>query len=164
MSRLIYLRGSPGSGKHTIGQLLAKELGCGYLWFHDLYREERPNALKIARTILPALAVRLATGNDLVFTRPSKLASTVEQAVTLAGHMGYTTKVIKLVAPRETLLQRVTSREPQLWRVSNEQRLDEYLGDLGGPEPYGGEHIVFTGTNTPEKCVQWIREVLGAQS
>jgi hypothetical protein len=150
LKTLLYIRGEPGSGKHTIGQLVARQLEWDYLWFHDLYRLPKPDPFAIACTVIPALASRLASGINLVFTRPSRLASTVKAAQILASHFEYNMIVARLTAPRSVLLQRVKSRESHNWRVSSEAGLDDYLRD-GGAEPFLGEVWFKTDARQPEQ-------------
>lgn len=153
MSKLLYIRGEPGSGKHTVGRIAAEMLGWEYLWFHQLYREPSADPVAIARLVLPGLAKRLARGRNLIFTRPSRLRSTVAAVVAMAEAFGYEVRVVRLTAGRETLLQRVRSRKAEPWRVSDDAGLDRYLAD-GGAEEWSGEQIVATDGMTPEQVAE----------
>jgi hypothetical protein len=137
---LLYLRGEPGSGKLTIATHLKLLLDWEHVWFHDLYSLPNTDPVEIARRVLPGLADHLRWGKSLIFSRPSRLATTVECVEVMARHCGYDVFVARLTASRETLLQRVEGRKKLDWRVSDEAGLDRYLHD-GGAEAYLGERV-----------------------
>lgn len=157
---LLYIRGVPGSGKHTIGRIIADRLQWSYLWLHDVYKMPFADPIEIARSVIPALANQMREGKSIVFTRPSRLRSTVEAAAVLAGHCGYDFRVVRLTASRNTLLQRVTTRDRHDWRVSDSEGLDEYLRD-GGPERYPGEKEVVNEAVSMEKAATLVIKAAG---
>lgn len=157
---LLYIRGVPGSGKNTVGRAVAERLDYSYLWFHDCYKYTKPDPVAIARRVLPMLAMYLGKGKSLVFTRPSRLRSTVEGSAVLAEHCGYDFRVVRLNASRATLEARVRERTRHEWRVSDSTGLDEYLRG-GGPEPYPGEHEVLNDGLTIEQAATAVIKAAG---
>lgn len=159
MKRLLFLRGSPGSGKQTVGKIVSELLQWEMLWFHDLYRLPDPDPVVIATIVLPGLAMRLQSGKDLVFVRPARLRSTVEEVINLATHCGYSSMVVRLTASRAKLVSRVMEREKFPWRVSDSKGLDKYLAN-GGAEDYPGESIIETDNLTPEEVASFIERLV----
>ena len=155
MKRLLYLRGEPGTGKHTVGKLLAARWGWDFLWFHDLYRGIGSDRAAEDAALLPELARRLTDGRDLIYARPSRLAMTVGLVTGMARGVGYTPFVVRLTADYETQCRRVTDRPHAPWRASSAADLDAYRA-RGEFEPVVDELALATSDKSPESVAQWI--------
>jgi predicted kinase len=162
LKTLLYLRGEPGTGKHTVAKLLEQRLGWKVFWLHDL------DSLcvlfgtsKLARLMDDVTKAVLGhffeTGQNLIYVRPSRDRETVYRVLRLAERAGYRTVLVTLAADYETLRGRVEARVGSDWRVSTRAGLDEYLSrPATAPEGV----VVQTGGKTAEEVADEVRGLL----
>ena len=165
---LITISGEPGSGKTTVGRLLAKRLGLPHVYAGDLYRQEAKsrglsleqfNALcerdhSIDRKLDEAMEARARHGDVVLEGR-------------LAGYFAAKGELpalkIWLTASDEVRARRVAEREDGDWREVlrvNEERhssdarryLEIYGADLADRSVY--DVVLSTDDSTPEDLVE----------
>jgi len=167
---LITLSGVPGSGKTTVGKLLARRLGLPYVYAGDLYRQEakrRGLTLEefnrecekdhsIDRQLDEAMAARAAAGDVVLEGR---------LAGYLAARDGLDALKVWLTASDEVRARRVAQRENGDWReiekenrtrhASDARRYREIYGfDLGATEVY--DLVLSSDDRRPEDLVDEI--------
>ncbi len=167
MPTVLYLRGVPGTGKHTVARILERDLGWPRLWVHHfdaIYRiigEHRVPDLtdKLFRDVADYL---MQKQRDFIIVRPSRQTRSMESIAEECRKFGYSFLPVRLTASYDTLLTRVTRRWHESdFRVNSKAGLDEYLGDRK-EEEFPGEHVVNTDKLTPEDAAAQIRKLIGA--
>ena len=165
MPTCLYLRGSPGVGKHTVGKLLERDLGWPLVWVHQfdavyaaINEYKVPDLTdKLIRDVANHLMDRR---RDFLVVRPSRRAWGLWSLGKDAATRGYTFVAVKLTADYATLAQRVTRRwHESPFRITTREGLDEYLG-ARSEEEYDGEHVIDTSRLTPEQVAGKVKELL----
>lgn len=154
MKTLLYVRGEPGTGKHTVGQMVANYLGWPMLWVHlfdPVYRlvgDHRVPAL--TDELMTATATHLmSSGRDFLVVRPSRWWGSVSDVRTEAEGRGYRFVLVRLAAEYPTMLSRVLSRSDRSeFRISTKEALDEYLA--ARPAVELDETVIDTTRTGPE--------------
>lgn len=132
MKQLLYLFGEPGTGKITVARILQARLGWRLFWLHDL---DSVCAI-VGRYPLPRLMDRISlavleeltdAGENIIYVRPSRDRESVVRVLELAERAGYDSLAVRLWAPREVMLERVTSRERSAYRIGSAVELVNYL-------------------------------------
>lgn len=165
---IITISGEPGSGKTTVGRLLAKRLGLPHVYAGDLYRQEAKrrglsleqfNALcerdhSIDRELDRAMEARARQGDVVLEGR-------------LAGYFaakgGLPALKVWLTAGDEVRARRVAQREEGEWREVLRVNEDRHRSDAGRyREIYGFDLadksvydvVLSTDESTPEDLVE----------
>ena len=167
MSRqLLYLFGEPGTGKITVARILQKRLGWRLFWLHDLDlvseivgRYPLPRLMdKVSEAVLEEL---MSTGEDIIYVRPSREVKTRRGVAALCVRHDYTRIAVQLVAPYETLVERVTARGESRFRIGSKEGLDRYMKSRPGHGIIGaGEYVLSTWNKSPEQVADEIECIL----
>lgn len=160
----LYLRGEPGSGKITVARLLQEQLGWRLFWIHDLDNIARLVGDHRVPRLMDAVSGAvikhlLASGQDIIYVRPSRERRTVELVHDLAAQAGYKFTLVSLCASYDTLLKRVCQRpdtEGNAFRIKTKARLDEYLTDRPLTE-IDGDLVIDTDLRTPAEVAELIK-------
>lgn len=160
----LYLRGSPGAGKHTVARILARRLNWKLFWLHDLDgickvvgSHQIPRLMdEVTRPILQHL---LAQEQNLIYVRPSRDAETVRRVRELVACSGRRFLPVQLMAPYATLVARVAARPEGDCRIHDEAGLKEYLS-ARPPSCLAGEVCISTDECTPARVAYRIEELL----
>ena len=164
MPTLLFIRGSPGSGKITAARILERDLGWRLFWLHDLdgisrtvgHGRDGNLARLMDEMTAPVLRHLMRDGKDLIYVRPARDRETVELALDLAACAGYRFVLATLVAKYSTLCSRVESRPFVPGRISSRLELDEYLSSRPLLEINTGL-VVETDGKTPEEVAEEIK-------
>ncbi len=166
MPTCLYIRGVPGSGKHTVGCLLERDLGWPMLWVHLF----DPVYATVGEHKAPDLTDRLMAaaadylihykGRDLIVVRPSRQIAGMQRIRDDASAHGYKFIPVRLTAAYPILATRVTRRWTESpFRLTTREALDEYLADRP-EEAFPGEFVVETDRMSPEQVAGRIKELL----
>jgi len=164
--QLLYLFGEPGTGKITTARILEKRLGWKLFWLHDLdsvckivSRYPLPRLMdRISEAVLEEL---MAAGENILYVRPSRDAKTRRGVSALCVKNDYCCIKVRLWAPYETMVQRVTSRTPAEFRAGSKEELDRYLRSRPSTIPAGiADHNVNTAGKSPEQVADEIERIL----
>ncbi len=167
MPTVLYLRGSPGSGKRTVADVLDRDLHWPVLWVHSfdaVYRiigeYKTPDLTdKLIRDVACHLMQR---NRDFMVVRPSRQTWGMRGVAEEAKSFDYTFVPVMLTASYATLLTRVTRRWSESpFRLTTKEALDEYLA-ARREEAWPGEHTIDTDKLTPEQVCGRIKELLPA--
>lgn len=167
MPTCLYLRGCPGSGKHTVARILERDLGWPRLWVHHfdpVYRAIGEYKVPDLTDHLMYVVARhlIRRGRDFLAVRPSRDSGSVASMDGHARLYGYAFVPVRLTASYDTLVTRVRRREKgneSPFRLTTKEALDEYL--TARPEqPYPGEFVIDTDRLTPEQVAGKIKELL----
>ncbi len=165
MPTVLYLRGSPGTGKRTVADVLERDLRWPVLWVHQFdavytaIGEYKVPALtdKLMRATAAHLMER---GRDFIAVRPSRQTWGLEGIKADAGSYGYRFVAVRLTAAYPVLVQRVTRRwHESPHRLTTREALDEYLS-ARPEEAFPGEFEVKTDSLTPEQVAGRVKELL----
>jgi adenylate kinase len=128
MSKIIVMMGPPGAGKGTQARLLAERRGIPQISTGEILREmakaNTPLASKIKSDLEEGRLVSDDVLADIILKRTSQpdceggyildgFPRTIEQArllENLAASQGHEVRLIKIIVPRELLMQRLTGR------------------------------------------------------
>lgn len=168
MKTLLYIRGKPGTGKHTVSKIIANYLKWPVLWVHDfdaVYRaigEHRDPYL--TDDLMNAVAKRVMTsGRDFMIVRPSRDWVSVSEVEREAVYREYRMVVVRLTADYGTLQERIAARvvggDSSPFRVSTKAALDEYLSARPDTD-YPGECVIPTDGIGPEIVARRIVELV----
>ena len=167
MSRqLLYIFGEPGTGKITVARILQKRLGWRLFWLHDLDlvseivgRYPLPRLMdRVSEAVLEEL---MSTGEDLIYVRPSRETKTRRGVAAICARHDYTRIAVQLIAPYETLVERVTARGESRFRAGSKADLDRYLKSRPGHGFINaGEYILSTWDKSPEQAADNIEVYL----
>ncbi len=160
MPNLLMIRGTPGTGKRTVSQILATKLGWRLFWLHDIdpiYKvvgNHRVPRLQdeISEAILRHLCKRQ---ENVIFVRSARDRETCRgvKGVTLKYKHKFT--LVTLKADYPILLERVRQRPDDPYRIHDREGLDEYLA--ARPEAaFDGEHVIHTDALTVEQVAEKI--------
>ncbi len=145
----LYLRGVPGSGKHTVAELLSRDLGWPLVWVHHFdavyaaIGEHRVPDLT-DKLIEATAAYLMKKRKNLIIVRPSRQVHGMECAAVDAQDFDYKFVPVQLTARYATLATRVTRRHYESpFRITTAAALDEYLA-ARQPEAFPGETIIET--------------------
>lgn len=161
----LYLRGSPGTGKRTVADILERDWGWPVIWVHAfdaIYKAigeyKVPDLTdKLIRDVASHLMSRK---RDFIIVRPSRTAWGIENIKQAAKWYHCKLIVVTLTADTETLYTRVTRRwHESPFRLTTREALDEYLGERKG-EAFDGEHTIDTTNLTPEEVAARVKELL----
>ncbi len=161
----LYLRGVPGSGKHTVAELLSRDLGWPLVWVHSLdgvYKAVGEHRVpELTDKLMYAVAQYLAGSHrDMIVVRPSRGTHGMRTIHSLAHRSAYKFVPVQLTAAYATLATRVTRRHYESpFRITTRESLDEYLA-ARQPEAFPGETIIETDDLEPEQVAARIRELL----
>lgn len=167
MPTCLYIRGCPGSGKHTVARILERDLGWPRLWVHHfdpVYRAIGEYQVPDLTDALVGAAARhlMGRGRDFLVVRPTRDAGALKAMESLAYHHRYGVVPVRLAASYATLVTRVRRRQcgsESPFRLTTKEALDEYLG--ARPESaFPGEHVIDTDALTPEQVAGKIKELL----
>lgn len=163
----LYLRGAPGSGKHTVARILERDLGWPRLWVHHfdaVYRAigdyKVPNLTD--ELMLPVCVHLMLKKKNLIVVRPSRNINLMIDVSSHAESYGHRFVPVRLTAKYDTLVTRVTRRavgNESPFRLTTRTALDEYLKDRP-EENWIGETVVPTDLMTPEQVAGRIKELL----
>ena len=165
MPTVLYLRGTPGTGKRVTADILERDLGWPVVWVHffdKVYAAIGSHQVPdLTDKLIRATAGHLmAWGRDFIVVRPSRQAWGMECVKADASARGYKFLPVRLTAAYPVLVQRVTRRwHESPFRVTTREALDEYLA-ARAEEPFPGEFEVKTDHLTPEQCAGRIKELL----
>ena len=163
----VILTGFMGTGKSTIGKLLAIKLNYGFVDTDDLIekREHRSIAAifqdegeETFRKLESMIARELAEQDGLIIATGGRLMLDKQNAAALAA----TGAVFCLTAKPEVLLERLTNDEekrPLLAGPEPEQRIRDLLSSRA--EAYGRFPQIDTSDRSPDEIVAEIRLLLG---
>ncbi len=166
MPTCLYLRGVPGSGKHTVAELLSRDLGWPLVWVHSF----DPVYAAIGDYKVPYLTDRLILNvathlmirkSNLIVVRPSRSVEGMRFVANQCNSRGdYRFIPVQLTAAYSTLATRVTRRHYESpFRITTAAALDEYL-EARSPEAFPGETIIETDDLEPEQVAERIKELL----
>lgn len=165
MKCCLYIRGVPGSGKHTVGRLLEHDLGWPMVWVHSF----DPIYKAIGKYKVPDLTDKLIRDvashlmgewRDFIVVRPSRQTWGMTVLRDAATQYHYKFVVVSLTARYEALQQRVTRRwHESEFRITTAEKLDEYLTERKHQE-WEGEHTIDTTEMTPEEVAAKVKELL----
>ncbi len=163
----LYIRGAPGTGKHTVARILERDLGWPMLWVHQfdaVYKAIGEYKVpELTDRLIEATADHLARqGNSFLIVRPSRGIAGLDRLWKRnSSHwFQYTITPVRLTAPYAVLAQRVTRRSYESpCRITTREGLDEYLG-ARPEESYPGEHVIDTEKLSPEQVAGRIKELL----
>lgn len=162
---LLYIRGEPGSGKHTVGRLVAAALGWPMLWVHDfdaVYRSVGDHRIpEMTDDLMNAAAKRMMIrGDNFILVRPSRNWISVDEVKREADYRGYRFIVVRLTAPYAILLDRVLSRSNNsATRINSKESLDEYLTARPATD-FPGERVIDTADTSAEMVAGRIVELV----
>lgn len=170
MKTFLYIRGVPGTGKITVARILQRGLRWKLFWLHDLDAiwkvigsHDVPRLMD--QVTAPILRHLCATGENIIYVRPSRDAETVMAAKTIAEEHGYRVVVVRLVADYATLVERVENRPASEFRASSRNDLYAYLkrpvsiaGVLG--DDLWEEQIIHSHGVTPDQVAVAITSLL----
>lgn len=168
MPNLLYIRGTPGSGKHTVAKLLEQRLGWTLFWQHDLDAickivGSHPGDCSLARVMdevtAPILRHLLSEDRNVIYVRPSRDEQTVWNVRRMLAYEHNFT-LVRLEASYETLVRRVEQRAATDYRISTTSQLRQYMTD----RPMGlipGEHVIDTDDLTPEQVADEVLRIIG---
>jgi gluconokinase len=165
-TRVVVVMGVSGSGKTTVGRLLAQRLGALFADADDDHPPENVAKMRSGRPLveadrLPWLRILrgrvegwLARGTPAVLacsalTRASRALLRVDPA---------RVQFVHLAGPRETLLARMTRRSGHFMPA---ELLDEQLATLEPPEP--DEALVVDLEQPPDAIVEQVVRLLGSR-
>jgi broad-specificity NMP kinase len=170
--RLIFLYSAPGTGKLTVGRVLAQQ--TGFRLFHNhltvdlaktLFEFGTPAYLEYVRALRADALTRAAKANlDMIFTfwysKDSIEGFNLYKNV--VNTHGIELILVKLYCPPEVLLERVQSPERKGWKISSQEGLQNALEntDLEFVLPQT-RLIVDTTKHTPEEAARAIHAVVG---
>ncbi len=172
MKTLLFLRGDPGSGKHTVGRILAADLGWRLFWLHALDpvlkivggRPLDADVAELMQNLSETILMHLMEKEeDIIYIRPDRTgAATEELRSAIKAWPNYRFVPVRLTASYETLVRRVHGRtSPEgTDRCDSAARLDEYQA----ARPFGeveGEFLVNTDLLTPQQAAEAIKYGLG---
>ena len=156
---LILVMGISGSGKSTIGKMLAERLDGTFLDADDFHATENIEKMSLGKPLNDedrwpwldrlALAVRDHQGPSPLVLACSALKASYRERLCLGN-----ASVVFLTGPRDTIENRVSSR---LGHYMPSQLLDSQLKDLEEPE----DAITVSITNTPGGITDQIVRALG---
>lgn len=163
----LYIRGAPGTGKHTVAGILEKRLGWKLFWIHaldgivEILGNGRDGKLarlmdEISIKVLYELCKYQAS---LIYVRPSRDLETVERTRRYVKAFGYKCVVVTLTASYATMCSRVESRPESKTRISKWTELDEYLRSRDAPDMLQ-DHVIATDDRTPEEIADLIERLL----
>lgn len=165
MPTVLYIRGSPGTGKRTIADIIERDLGWPVLWVHLL----DPVFHAIGQYKVPTLTDKLMRNvagwlmkehRDFMIVRPTRDARSLEGIQAEAKSYDYTFLPVRLTASYATLCTRITRRwHESPFRLTTKEALDEYLNARPESE-FPGEHVIDTDKLTPEQVAGRIKELL----
>ena len=165
MPDFLYIRGTPGSGKHTVAKILERDLGWTLFWSHDLDAicrivGSRAGDCSLARVMdevtTPIIRHLLEQGKNVIYVRPSRDEETVVQVRnTVQEFDDYRFHLVHLHAQYETLCKRVQSREPSDFRISSVQALKEYV-DARPMAIFGDAKWIDTSTYHPRDVADFV--------
>lgn len=165
MPTLLYLRGSPGTGKNCVARILERDLNWPRLWVHhldSLFRVFGEHRLpRLTDEILTLAACYMTTtGRDFIFVRPSRDAESVHRIMVATEKSGYRFIPVRLTASYNVLVTRVTRRwNESPFRLTTKEALDEYLQARPESE-FPGEVVIDTDKLSPEQVAGRIKELL----
>lgn len=161
----LYLRGCPGTGKHTVARILERDLGWPVLWVHQFDAVYTAIGEHRVPDLTDELMGRTAdhlmkAGRDFLFVRPSRSSGSVAYTSGIARANGYKFLPVRLTAAYPVLAQRVTRRwHESPFRITTREALDEYLA-ARPEEEFAGEYVIDTATLTPEQVAGRVKELL----
>jgi shikimate kinase len=165
MPHVLYIRGCPGAGKHTVAKAVERLLGWPRLWSHHfdpVYRivgDHRVPGLtdKLMRV---TASYFMDQKRSLIVVRPSRQTWGMECIQRDALERKYSFIPVRLTATYETMLARVESRQNESpFRVNTREGLDEYLNSRN-EEVFPGENVIGTDMITAEEVAAKIRELI----
>jgi len=167
MPTCLYIRGCPGSGKHTTSRILERDLGWPRLWVHHfdaVYRAIGEYKVPELTDALIGAAARhlMRHGRDFLIVRPTRDAGTLLGIDTLTRRFQYALVPVRLTASYNTLVTRVRRRacgNESPFRLTTKEALDEYL-ESRPEQPFEGEHVIDTDELSPEEVAGRIKELL----
>ena len=166
---ILMLRGAPGSGKHTVAQILEKDLGWKLVWHHSLDEVcriigDHKNGALMNEVTAPILKHLMGLGQNIVYVRPAKDRRTIELVHDLAAQSGYKFILVTLAANYETLCKRVAQREHSEFRVRDKAGLDEYLNRPNEPpiNEVDSGWTINTDHHSPRSAADMIMDILEA--
>jgi hypothetical protein len=122
----IFLTGTIGAGKTTLGRALARELGGGHVEGDDYHQPPRPwfaTALSTSRGVLRAVLALAAEGRPAVVSYPLRCREWIFYRRRLAD-AGIPSAFVSLVAGEEALLARSRGR---IFTAGERRRILEML-------------------------------------
>jgi hypothetical protein len=162
----LYIRGCPGTGKHTVARILQRDLGCRMLWVHDfdaVYKAIGEHRVPLLTDRLMGATARylMETGQNLIYVRPSRSKESVAGIRHAAiEDYGFSFTSVRLWARYSVMCQRVERRWHESdFRVTTKAGLDEYLS-ARPEEPFAGETCIETSDLEPEEVAAKIKRLL----
>ena len=168
MPTCLYIRGTPGTGKRTVADILERDLGWPVLWVHHfdaVYKAigEYRNSKLTTDMMMPAVLHVLNQKRDLIIVRPTRdpwIIKVIEAECKILKSRQFTFVPVRLTANYATLCTRITRRwHESPFRLTTKEALDEYLAARPESE-FPGEHVIDTDKMTPEQVAGRIKELL----
>lgn len=167
MPTCLFIRGEPGTGKKTVSDLLARDLGWPLVWVHHfdaIYEAVGTHSDPRLTDDLTNAVVRhvAGTGRDMIVCRPAReMISVVHAEVVLRLQRAhkYDFVCVRLMASWDERLRRVISRELSAQRASTEEDVRAYAR-RGPMQALSNEHLIRTTSKSPTEVAAEIKELL----